>query len=207
MGIDRSNASTRRFDGTYALRRQTDLFLVGGGGRKLSSPFLEDLVYTYLASPYSDPAELVRLRRFRQVRRAAGLFVLAGVPVYSPIVHGHTVNAEIADLIPEAEAHDTWLSQCTPLVRGSAQIVVLTLEGWEDSRGVAREIGLALDLGIPVRKLDYFNINGRFSEAITYIRDQYSVQPPAPGVRPGEAPRLDGVDPNPRPDAPDSSPR
>lgn len=161
-------------------------------------------MFTYLASPYTSPDELTRLRRFRQVRRVAGLFALAGVPVYSPIVHGHTINHEIGPLI-QGDVHGFWMTQCEPFVRQAERLVILTLEGWDMSLGVTYEARIARFLNKPILNQDPETIPRRTSEAITYLRDRYLSQPATPGVRPDSNASLAGVDPDPRAHAPDSA--
>ena len=70
----------------------------------------------------------------------------AGVYVFSPISHTHPI-AEAGSL-PTGwefwEAYDNiMLSRCTKLI-------VLMLDGWKESKGVAAEIKIAEKLGIPI---------------------------------------------------------
>ncbi len=100
----------------------------------------------YLASPYSHPDDTVRQARFDAVCRAAGRMMANGALVFSPIAHSHPI-AEYRQLPTDFgywEAFDrTILGACKALV-------VLTLDGWEQSKGVAAEVDIALSLRLPV---------------------------------------------------------
>lgn len=142
-------------------------------------------MYTYLASPYTHDDEIVRLSRFRQARRVTALFVLADIPVFSPIVHGHTLLSELEGYANLDWAF--WARQCEPMLRAAHQIVVLCLPGWSTSSGVSYELDLASTLGIQVSYLFYDDyINGSANEAVTHLRSNYSHKPPTQGVRPRE---------------------
>jgi hypothetical protein len=101
----------------------------------------------YLASPYSHADPTVREARFQAVCAAAGRMMEAGQIVYSPIAHSHpisqTMNVSPVD-------HDFWLRQCFGVLEHSTKLVVLMLDGWGKSRGVAAEIVFAAERGIPV---------------------------------------------------------
>ncbi len=104
----------------------------------------------YLASPYSDPDPEIREERFREAAAAAGLMMQAGLHPFSPISHTHPIALE-CDL---PKGWDFWEQfDRTYLTRCSA-LWVLTIEGWRESKGVQAEIGIAAELGLPVRYWD-----------------------------------------------------
>ena len=106
----------------------------------------------YLASPYSDPDPDVRQRRFIDVCRAAArMMSRERVAVYSPVAHGHPI-AEHGEI--DAMGHPFWLSQCLPFLHAADELVVLMLDGWRESKGVASEVAKAHLLGIPVRYIE-----------------------------------------------------
>jgi hypothetical protein len=102
----------------------------------------------YLASPYSHPEVEVRKQRFRDACRAAAQLLASGLTVFSPIVHGHPlVDQGLPTDWPFWERFDR-----DHLVRCD-EVVVLMLDGWRESVGVAGEIRIAGELGKPVRYL------------------------------------------------------
>jgi hypothetical protein len=102
----------------------------------------------YLASPYSHSEAVVREQRFRAACCATARLIAAGHVVFSPIVHGHP-------LVHHGLPTDwSFWERCDRdhLVRCD-EVVVLMLDGWRESVGVAAEIRIAEELGRPVRYL------------------------------------------------------
>lgn len=90
--------------------------------------------YVYLGSPYSkyeaghDAAACV-------VADAAATLMRRGLVIYSPIAHGHAIAVHG---LPFDWAF--WKAQCQPLVDAAAGLIVLTMEGWQESVGLQYEI-------------------------------------------------------------------
>jgi hypothetical protein len=108
----------------------------------------------YLASPYTQYADTPERLEYAvtQACRTAAALMLAGGPVFSPVVHSHY----IADhLDPSLRLnHDFWLAQDIAVLRHATSLVVLRLPGWEGSRGIARELAVARSVGLPVSYVD-----------------------------------------------------
>lgn len=102
----------------------------------------------YLAQPYSHADEIVRQTRFQVARAVTARLIRSGQPVFSPIVHGVTVDGLIP--VPERFSHDMWMRQCVAMLRHASHMYVLPLVGWRESRGLTEELALAKTLGIPV---------------------------------------------------------
>lgn len=100
----------------------------------------------YLASPYSHPDPAVREFRFREACRAAAKFMRCGQPVFSPIAHGHCICTY--GLPTDWRFWEPFdrrqLERCD-------EVVVLMLDGWQESVGVQAEIRIAGEYGKPVR--------------------------------------------------------
>jgi len=99
----------------------------------------------YLASPYSHPDAAVREQRFRAACRATAQLIEASHAVFSPIVHGHLLVAYglRADWLfwePFARRH---LARCD-------RVLVLMIDGWRESVGIAAETRIAVEFGKPV---------------------------------------------------------
>jgi hypothetical protein len=103
----------------------------------------------YLASPYSHENLAVREQRFREACRAATALLLAGHAVFSPIAYSHgLVQYGLPIDWSFWEWHDKeMLARCD-------EVMVLMLDGWEDSVGVREEIRIARELGKHVRYVD-----------------------------------------------------
>ncbi len=100
----------------------------------------------YVASPYSHPDAAVRTARYDAARRHAAQLVRDGRLAYSPIVHSHPL-AELG--LPGDWSY--WAEHNRRMLAACDAVVVLALPGWQESRGVAAEVAIASELGLPVR--------------------------------------------------------
>lgn len=105
--------------------------------------------WTYLASPYSHPDPLVREERFRLACKAAAMLMARGEIVFCPIAHSHPIEVEM----PDCHGHEFWLRQDQPFLAGASKIVLLKIDGWDASKGVAYELAWAEVNNIPVEIL------------------------------------------------------
>lgn len=106
--------------------------------------------YVYLAGPYSHQDPKVRRMRYVALSKKAAELMRAGWVVYSPITHGHAIA--VGNDLPVD--FDWWRGQCFEMLRHAAKVLVLRLDGYPYSVGVAAEIELALQLNIPVDYID-----------------------------------------------------
>ena len=103
----------------------------------------------YLASPYSHPNPAVQEERFHAVCRQAAEMMRRGMRVFSPIAHTHPIAAH--GLPGEWEF---WKDYDRVFLEMCAEVAVLMLPGWGESKGVREEISIAGELGKPVRYID-----------------------------------------------------
>lgn len=103
--------------------------------------------FVYLASPYSHADPLVRLQRFAETCRAAAVMMERGAVVFAPIAHSHPISEAMNG---RATDHEFWMRQDLPILALANRLVVLMLDGWEDSKGVKEEIDFAFEHGIAV---------------------------------------------------------
>lgn len=97
--------------------------------------------YIYLASPYSHPDQEVREARYRAACRKAAQYATKGIAVFAPIVHSHP----LVPYLPKEQCmdFDLWMRLDLPLLKDAAEMHVLCIAGWRESRGVTREIEFA----------------------------------------------------------------
>lgn len=105
--------------------------------------------YTYLAIPYSHPDPAVREERFQMVCRVAAHLMSLGQVIYSPIAHSHPIA--LAGELPVDWEY--WKSVAATMIRHAEKLTVVMLPGWDQSKGVAAEIEMAENLGIPISYL------------------------------------------------------
>lgn len=100
----------------------------------------------YLASPYYHPKSHVREERFIAVCEYAAHLFRQGELVLSPIAHSHSIA--LAGTLPKEWSY--WEKFDTELIQACSKVLVLKLDGWEESVGIRNEINIALKLGKPV---------------------------------------------------------
>lgn len=88
----------------------------------------------YLASPYSHPSQAVRKQRYEAALHFCENYILMGQPVFSPIVYGYPMESAIGT------DYVSWKGLNDAMLDAASRFWVLTLPGWEESRGVAYEI-------------------------------------------------------------------
>ena len=103
-------------------------------------------VVVYLASPYSHPNREVLEGRAEAVSRIAALLFEAGVLVFSPIAHTHSI-AKVGSL-PTGFAF--WDRYDRAMIARCDAVFVVTIPGHDVSAGIAAEVAIANDLEIPV---------------------------------------------------------
>lgn len=103
----------------------------------------------YLCSPYSDPDPAVREARFQAACKFASEMMRAGSHVLSPIAHTHPIALYG---LPKEWAF--WEEYDAGILAMCSEMVVLMLDGWEESVGIAAEVKIAEGLGMRISYLD-----------------------------------------------------
>ena len=103
--------------------------------------------YDYLASPYYHDDPAVRQARVVAVCKAADKLMSQGRVIFSPIAHGYAIE-HLA--MTEIKGYDFWMQQDIPLLRHANRLIVLMLDGWMNSRGIRREIDIAISLKMTI---------------------------------------------------------
>lgn len=102
----------------------------------------------YLAAPYTSNNPEICEARVELASMAAAKLMELGFVVFSPITHGH----QVASHLPEEKqnSHTFWMQQCLPILGVCDVLVVLPLEGWDNSKGITAELEFAEHARIPV---------------------------------------------------------
>lgn len=103
-------------------------------------------MFIYLASPYTHESEAVRQERFLAAEAFTAHHIAQGVTVFSPIVHYH----EMAKKFSLPVEFDFWERHNMNMLDRAAELWILTLPGWEISKGVACERFHAARARIPI---------------------------------------------------------
>lgn len=109
--------------------------------------------FVYLASPYSHTDLAVMEDRFECACKVAAALMGEGYSVFSPIAHSHPLAAHMAEKL--RTDFEFWMTQDLPILRFADELWVLMLPGWENSRGIKREMEYAASLGVHIHYLSY----------------------------------------------------
>lgn len=103
----------------------------------------------YLASPYTHESQDVQWARFSQACQAAAWLMRQGLYIFSPIAHTHPI-AEHG--LPGG--WDFWGPYDRLFLNRCGGMIVLDIEGWEESKGVAGEIQIMRSQHKPIWHMD-----------------------------------------------------
>lgn len=100
----------------------------------------------YVAAPYNHKQPEIIAYRIEQVERVLATLNSQGKMAFSPLLMHHCQNKGVN--LPSS--FEFWNEFCTFLLKGCSEMIVLCLEGWEDSEGVSAEIKFCSQNGIPI---------------------------------------------------------
>ena len=106
--------------------------------------------YSYLASPFTHTDPAIQKQRFEKACAVAAKLMKGGTVIFAPIPHSYSIE----QFFDKPEGFDFWMYHDLPLLQGADRLIVLKLPGWKKSRGVAREIQEAQEIGMPI---EYIN--------------------------------------------------
>lgn len=101
--------------------------------------------YKYVASPYSSIDPVTREHRFLTLCE----FIADRCHVeslYSPILHWH----RIAQILEMPKEEEFWWHSNKAMLDAADGMIVFMMLGWEESRGVRREIEYAAQINKPI---------------------------------------------------------
>jgi hypothetical protein len=100
--------------------------------------------FIYLASPYSHPNPQVMHARYLAVAAECAKLLKAQDWTYSPIVHCH----ELARMHGLPTDFEYWKRYNRAMLSSASAFYILTIPGWEQSRGVTAERAMAECAGL-----------------------------------------------------------
>jgi hypothetical protein len=114
----------------------------------------------YLAGPYAHVYEHMKCRRYEQLTFVTAMLLRSGTTVYSPITHCHP----LAQQYDMPRDHSFWLNHDLAILARCDKLLVLRLEGWENSIGLRREIEFANEKNIPIEYIDLEDFCGEHNQ-------------------------------------------
>jgi hypothetical protein len=98
--------------------------------------------FYYLATPYSKyPAGLDAA--YRDAATAAAVCFRSGILVFSPIAHTHVIS-KVGNL---SGGFERWAALDEAMIAASAGMIVVEMDGWQESVGITAEIEMCRRLG------------------------------------------------------------
>lgn len=102
--------------------------------------------YHYIASPYTHPDSTVRAARYEQALTFLAWALNNGIWSYCPIVQCHALC--VKHKMPYE--FNFWRDYNKVMLTAAAHVIVLQLDGWQQSKGVGGEIEFAKGLDKPI---------------------------------------------------------
>ena len=100
----------------------------------------------YLAAPYSASDHKTEKRRFKKTCEVQAKLMTAGIAVFSPLAN----SIPAVELGGLAINHAEFMRFDNIILRRCNEVLVLALDGWQESKGVQEEINEAIALRKPV---------------------------------------------------------
>lgn len=105
----------------------------------------------YLASPYSNPDDIIRILNYQNISKVAAQLISEGHVVFSPISYGHHL-LKFKDMPTD---WGFWNNFCVTFLLKCDKLIVCKMRGWDKSIGVQAEIDIANKNNIPVEFIDF----------------------------------------------------
>lgn len=102
--------------------------------------------FWYIATVYSKHEDGLDAAHKMACEQAA-LLLRKGVPVFSPIAHGHPI-AQYGNIPPTL--HELWVAIDKPMIEAACGVIMVASKGWMQSRGMMHELQYFTDAGKPV---------------------------------------------------------
>jgi len=103
----------------------------------------------YLACPFRHVDPEIQKQRCAAAHRAASKLFSEGRHVFSPLTH----NEVLMNMLPDVPG-EHWMQFDLAILAVCKYLYVLKVAGWEQSKGVQREIAFAQKMGIPIAMIE-----------------------------------------------------
>lgn len=108
----------------------------------------------YLASPYTHKDPHVVQERYDLTEQCTYELLKRGLPVFSPIVHCHKIAVDFG--LPTDAAY--WEKYNMEFLRRARELYILTIDGWQESKGMKQEIAAARGIRMPYHYVNEWGI-------------------------------------------------
>lgn len=107
----------------------------------------------YLATPYWHEEEIIRTERVRAAALLTRALIRRGLPVFSPIVHSHTLNHYAGADVKKSKlplSNQDWINLDFMYLGACNMMLVAQIHGWRESSGIKQELEFCTKMKIPV---------------------------------------------------------
>lgn len=112
----------------------------------------------YLACPYTHHDKQVREKRFSAATEAAAHLIRTGRIVFSPITMTHPIDVVLASE-DATLGSDYWVDFDEAFMDFCSEMIILDIDGWQQSSGIRREIAFFRAQGKPISIMSFHSIN------------------------------------------------
>ena len=104
--------------------------------------------FWYVGTPYAKYPQ-GHQAAFEEACRVASTLLKTGMKVFCPIAHAHAIRSTPGST-PLPFTHEFWLGLDKPFVDAAEGLIVVMMEGWEESTGLTWEIEEFTKAGKPI---------------------------------------------------------
>jgi nucleoside 2-deoxyribosyltransferase len=106
----------------------------------------------YLACPYTHPDSAIREQRFQIATKSAAALIKMGHIVFSPLTMTHPIDVVLAGEAATLGS-DYWVNFDEAFMDMCSEMIVLQIDGWDQSSGIRREVQYFTNNNKPVQYL------------------------------------------------------
>jgi hypothetical protein len=110
----------------------------------------------YLAIPYGHPDPDIKKYRFDVANIIAKEMISKGCLVFSPISMSHAI--ECAEIVTGEITHAAWMEIDLYILSKCSELYVVTIDGWDVSKGVRMEMQFAMANNIPIKYVSKYGV-------------------------------------------------
>ena len=108
---------------------------------------IDEIHYIYLASPFSHPDPQERKARVARIAKITARLIAEGHIVFSPVAY-------TAEIQKDGDPPAGWYRFTLRQLAACTHLLVVKLEGWEESDGIKKEIAFAMGRGMPITYME-----------------------------------------------------
>ena len=129
--------------------------------------------FYYLAGPHKGTPEQ-EVDRIEMSLKLTVAFLTQGIYVFSPIVYSIKI-AEALNFSSTEERRRVIFSYLLEFLKVSKGMILVTMEGWQESWGVQQELRFCQENQIPVYIVDPHEVSGDLSQILSAPLDQRQI--------------------------------